>query len=397
MVLLGLKKIGGWSGLKAAVPASSLHDVSMRRPARSMRAPHPMGIGAVGLVLGVGIVLGGGTWCTDFRLLQTAMAAKNVESARRAPLIAAAVWVLVPLLLVLPGLIAVGLPTPRTAIVVHNENGAIYHEITVVPPAVEAGQGLVPAKADAAGKPMMGADGHAVLDYEMATPNMLLQFLPMGLLGLGLTALLACLMGGVAASLTAFSTVFTCDIYQAFFAKGASDKRMLAAGRWAAVGGMLLAIGAACAAMRLNSMLDAMVLVFAVVNAPLFATLLLGALWKRATGHGAFAGLIAGAAGALLHHGLALPQGRAAGYSRRMDRGAAPSFERDGAGAGDGGIRVFREPDRDGGGERVHKGAARRGTQGAGALADGAAAGERNVVEAAGERWPRRSCWRRLR
>ena len=313
MVLLGLRKIGGWGGLKAALPANSLHDLIHVSPGSFHAGAGPMGIGAVGLLLGVGLVLGGGTWCTDFRLLQTAMAAKDVESARRAPLIAAAVWVLVPLLLVLPGLIAVGLPTPRTTIAVHNENGTIYHEITVVAPAVEAGKGLVPAKADAAGRPVMGPDSQAVLDYEMATPNMLVQFLPLGLLGLGLTALLACLMGGVAASLTAFSTVFTCDIYQAFFAKGASDKRMLAAARWAAVGGMLLAIGAACAAMRLNSMLDAMVLVFAAVNAPLFATLLLGALWKRATGHGAFAGLIAGAAGALLHHGLALPKGEQPG------------------------------------------------------------------------------------
>ena len=185
-----------------------------------------------------------------------------------------------------------------------------------MPPAEEAGQGLVPAKADAATeKPVMGADGHAVLDYEMATPAMLLHFLPTGMLGLGLAALMACLMSGVAASLTAFNTVFACDIYQAFLAKGASDKQILKAGRWAAVGGMLLAIGAACAAMRFGSLLDAMVLVFAVVNAPLFATLLLGVFWKRATGHGAFAGLIAGVAGALLHHGLALPRVRSPAFT----------------------------------------------------------------------------------
>ena len=128
--------------------------------------------------------------------------------------------VFVPFVLILPGLIAVGLPTPHTTIVIRNENGAIYHEITVVPPAEEAGQGLVPAKADAATeKPLTGADGHAVLDYEMATPEMLLHFLPMGMLGLGLAALMACLMSGVAASLTAFNTVFACDIYQAFLAK----------------------------------------------------------------------------------------------------------------------------------------------------------------------------------
>jgi SSS family solute:Na+ symporter len=302
MVLLGLKRIGGWSGLKATVPANSFHP-----------GTHPMGAGVVVLAVGAGFVLGGATWCTDFRLLQAAMAAKNVEAARRGPMIAAALRVFVVIVLILPGLIAVGLPTPHTSIVIHNDNGVIYHEITVVPPAVEAGGGLVPAKADTDGKPVKGADGHAVLDYAMATPNMLLQFLPAGLLGLGLTALLACLMGGVAAGVTSFSTVFTCDIFQAFLAKNAADKRLLAVARWAAVGGMMLSFAAACAAMRFDSPLDAILLVFAVVNAPLFAALLLGAFWRRATGHGAFAGLIAGAAAALLHHGLSLPRGEQPG------------------------------------------------------------------------------------
>jgi SSS family solute:Na+ symporter len=304
VVLLGLKRAGGWSGLKAAVPAGFL-------PGAGHTGAHS--IGMVGLVLGVGIVLGGSSWCTDFRLLQTAMAAKNATAARRAPLIAAAVRIFVPLLLILPGLLALGLPTPRTTIVIHNENGAIYHEITVVPPAVEAGQGMVPAKADAAGQPIKGADGKPVLDYAMAMPNTLLHFLPTGLLGLGLAALLACLMSGVAASLTASNTVFACDIYQAFLKKDASDKQILKAGRWAAVGGMVLAFAAGFAATRSNDLLDAVVLVFAVVNAPLFATLLLGALCKRATGHGAFAGLIAGMGIALLHHGSALPRGEQPG------------------------------------------------------------------------------------
>ncbi len=302
VVLLGLKRIGGWSGLKAVIPANSIH-----------AGAHSMGVSDVALVVGVGLVLGGGTWCADFRLLQAPMAAKNLEAARSAPLIAAVLRVFVPIVFVLPGLIAVGLPTPRTTIVIHNDNGTIYHEITVVPPAVEAGSGLVPAKSDADGKPVIGTDGHPALDYAMATPNMLLEFLPAGLLGLGITALLACLMSGVAAGVTSFSTVFTCDIFQAFVAKNASDKRLLAVARWAAVGAVLLAFGAACAAMRFNSLLDAMLLVFAVVNAPLLAVLLLGAFWKRATGHAAFAGLLAGAAAALLHHGLALPQGEQPG------------------------------------------------------------------------------------
>jgi SSS family solute:Na+ symporter len=311
VVLLGLKRVGGWSGLKAA--AGSLHGLPLAFSGAAHADMHPLGAGAVVLVIGVGIVLGGGTWCTDFRLLQTAMAAKNVESARRSPIIAAAVRVFVPLVVVVLGLIAVALPTPHSTIVIHNDNGVIYHEITVVSPAAEAGQGLVPAKTGTDGKPLIAADGHAQLDYAMATPNALLELLPGGLLGLGVAALLACLMSGVAASITSFSSVFTCDIFQLLFARNAADKRLLAVARWAAVGGVLLAFGAACATMRFDSVFDSLMLIFAIINAPLFAVVLLGAFWKRTTGHGAFAGLIAGAAAALLHHGLALPLGEQPG------------------------------------------------------------------------------------
>lgn len=304
VVLLGLKRAGGWSGLKASVPANLLH---------TGLGVHSMGIGTAGFLLGAGIVLGGGIWCADFRLLQTAMAAKDVASARRAPLVAAGLRVFVPLLLILPGIFALSLPTPRTTIAIHQENGAIYHEITVVPPAVEAGQGLVPAKAGPDGKPLKNADGRAVLDYVLAMPNVLLAFLPSGLLGLGLAALLACLMSGVAASIAASNTVFACDIYQAFLKKDANDRQILKAGRWAAVGGTLLAIGVGCAAMRCNDLFDAMILVFALVNVPLLAVLLPGVLCRRINGHGAFSGLLAGLAAALLHHGTALPRGEQPG------------------------------------------------------------------------------------
>jgi SSS family solute:Na+ symporter len=154
---------------------------------------------------------------------------------------------------------------------------------------------------------MLKASGQVVLDYDMATPNLLLRFLPTGLLGLGLAALLASFMGGMAACVTAFNTVFTRDIYETFLHKDAGDAHSLKVGRWAAVGCVLLSIGTALAAVQFNSILDALELVFAVVMAPLVATVLLGMFWKRATGHGAFAGLLAGTAAALLHHGLTLP------------------------------------------------------------------------------------------
>ena len=142
---------------------------------------------------------------------------------------------------------------------------------------------------------------------------MLLHFFPTGVLGLGLTALLASFMSGMAGNVTAFNTVWTYDIYQAYINKKGSDAHYLWMGRMATIGGIVLSIGAAYAVTSFNNIMDALQLVFALVNAPLFATFLLGMFWKRTTGHGAFTGLVAGTAGALVHHGLTLPLGDAAG------------------------------------------------------------------------------------
>jgi SSS family solute:Na+ symporter len=300
IVFLGLRSVGGWSGLKANVPAASMH--------AWQGSGSPLGIEMVGLGLGMGFVLAAASFCMDQRLVQTALAAKDVESARKTPLIAALPRLLLPFLLVLPGLIAIALPTPHTTTEERIENGSIFRNTTVVRPEAEAGLGLVPAKVDpATGKPMLKASGQAVLDYDMATPNLLLRFLPTGLLGLGLAALLASFMGGMAACVTAFNTVFTRDIYEAFLHEDGGDEHSLAVGRWAAVGCVLLSIAAVLAVFRFNSILDVLELVFAVVMAPLAATVLLGMFWKRATGHGAFVGLLAGSVAALLHHGLTLP------------------------------------------------------------------------------------------
>jgi SSS family solute:Na+ symporter len=305
LVYFGLRKIGGWAGLVAATDPQLLH------PWKGILHPaaNPMGLEIVGLAMGLGVVLGASHWCADFRVLQTAMAAKNMDAARRIPLLAAFPRMLFPLLVVLPGLIAIGLPTPRTTTEVRDENGAIYHTINVVPPAAEAGQGLVPARTDAkTGNIVKDASGQPLLDYDMATPNLLANVLPTGLLGLALTALLAGLMSGLAANITALNTVFTVDIYQAHIRKHATDPYYLKVAHWATLGGILLSLGTAFAALHFGNLLDALQLVFALVNAPLFATFFLAIFWKRATGHGAFTGLVAGVATALLHHGLTLPQ-----------------------------------------------------------------------------------------
>jgi SSS family solute:Na+ symporter len=254
-------------------------------------AENPVGVEWFGLVMGLGFVLSFGYWCTDFLVVQRAMAADSMTAARRTPLIAAVPKMLFPFLVILPGMIA---------LVLGADAGG-------------SGQGLVPAKLAAGGGPLMDSAGRVVLDYDLATPMMLVRLFPSGMLGLGLTALLASFMSGMAGNVTAFNTVWTYDIYQSHIRRGASDAHYLWMGRAATVGGILLAVGAAYVAGAFNNIMDLLQLVFAFVNAPLFATFALGMFWRRTTGHGAFTGLLAGTIGAAVHHGLTLPAGVHAG------------------------------------------------------------------------------------
>jgi SSS family solute:Na+ symporter len=147
----------------------------------------------------------------------------------------------------------------------------------------------------------------------MVIPAMLARYLPPGMLGLGFTALMASFMSGMAGNVTAFNTVWTYDIYQTHFAPGRPDAHYLRMGRLATVFGVIVSVGAAYLAAQFNNIMNLLQLVFAFVNAPLFATFLLGMFWRRANGHGSFAGLVMGTAAAALHHGLTLPAGEAAG------------------------------------------------------------------------------------
>jgi len=241
-------------------------------------------------VAGLGFVLSFGYWCTDFLVVQRAMAADSMTAARRTPLIAAVPKMLFPFLVILPGMIAL-----------------------VLGGAGGSGQGLVPAKLAADGAPLLDGAGRAVLDYDLATPMMLVHLFPSGMLGLGVTALLASFMSGMAGNVTAFNTVWTYDIYQSHIRRGASDAHYLWMGRIATVGGVVLALGAAYVAGAFNNIMDLLQLVFAFVNAPLFATFALGMFWRRSTGHGAFGGLLAGTLAAAVHHGLTLPAGTQVG------------------------------------------------------------------------------------
>jgi SSS family solute:Na+ symporter len=293
LVWLGLRNVGGWSGLKHTLGPSYTHSWIGLGNAHTNR----LGVEWFGLVMGLGFVLSFGYWCTDFLVVQRAMAADSMLSARRTPLIAAFPKMLFPFLVILPGLIAIALPTP--ALQAANGNTAVV---------ASAGKGLIPPKVDpTTGHVMLDKDGKPVLDYDLAIPNMLLYYFPTGMLGLGLTALLASFMSGMAGNVTAFNTVWTYDIYQSYIRPGASDAHYLWMGRMATVWGIALSVGAAYVAVRFNNIMDMLQLVFAFVNAPLFATFLLGMFWKRATGHGAFVGLLSGTVAAAIHHALTLP------------------------------------------------------------------------------------------
>jgi SSS family solute:Na+ symporter len=303
LVWIGLRNVGGWEGIKRTLPSNMTHSWQGMAHAST----NTLGVEWVGLAMGLGFVLSFGYWCTDFLVIQRAMAADSEVSARRVPLIAAIPKMFFPFLVILPGLIAITvtshMATPHTAVfATKTANGH------AIPLDEQHPHGIIPQKTDAiTGLPVLDTNGNPVYNYDLAIPVMLLHFFPTGILGLGLTALLASFMSGMAGNVTAFNTVWTYDIYQAYINKKGTDAHYLWMGRMATIGGVALSIGAAYAVTNFNNIMDALQLVFSIVNAPLFATFLLGMFWKRTTGHGAFTGLISGTVAALLHHGLTIP------------------------------------------------------------------------------------------
>jgi SSS family solute:Na+ symporter len=287
LVYLGLKSVGGWDGLvtKLGVVATDPANPAGRALApgawteswahMGSAGANPMGVEWFGMVMGLGFVLSFGYWCTDFLVVQRAMAANSMSAARRTPLIAAIPKMLFPALVILPGMIAIAM---------HYQTGTFLPK-----------------------------DANGVIDYNMTVPCMLARFLPTGLLGVGITALMASFMSGMAGNVTAFNTVWTYDLYQSYIMPGQPDSHYLKMGHFITVAGIIISIGCAYVARSFNNIMDMLQLVFGFVNAPLFATFLLGMFWKRATGHAAFLGLISGTLAAALHHGLTLPIGAVVG------------------------------------------------------------------------------------
>ena len=255
LAFLAAAKAGGWEGIKTRLPEAFTHSWSYV----GNSSQNPMGVESFGLIMGLGFVLSFGYWCTDFLVVQRAMAANSMSAARRTPLVAAFPKMIMPFIVILPGIAALALMNMNIGYTLPMKDGAY--------------------------------------DYDLALTTLMAKFYPTGILGVGLTALMASFMSGMAGNVTAFNTVFTYDIYQGYIRPQASDAHYLTVGRWTTVVGVALSIGAAYGATLFNNIMDFLQLVFSFVNAPLFATFMLGMFWKRATGNGAFFGLLSRHAG----------------------------------------------------------------------------------------------------
>jgi len=255
LAILGLKAVGGLTGLETGVPNPSYAHTW----ANIWRgSDNPLGVNWFGLVFGLGFVLSFGYWCTDFLVVQRALAAKDMSAAQRTPLIATVPKMFFPLLVILPGLVAIALDPHLTQLL----------------------------------------DGR----YDNALPALLGKFYPSGLLGIGLTALLASFMSGMAGNVTAFNTVWTYDIYQTHINPGKADHHYLTMGRIATVVAVLGGIATAFIVLRFNNLMDYLQLLFSFFNAPFFAIFLLGMFWKRTSPNAAFTGLLTGIASAITHY-----------------------------------------------------------------------------------------------
>jgi SSS family solute:Na+ symporter len=261
--ILGLIEAGGWTQLKANI-AVNMHSAQYTHLWSTLGhfKDNPMGINWVGIVFGLGAIISFGYWTTDFLVVQRVLSAHNLRAAKMAPVIGAAFKMAVPLIVILPGLLALGLMS-------HGQPA--YH--------------LVPADV---------AKHTGQASYDQVLPLMLIRYCGPGLLGLGITALVAGFMSGMAGNVSAFSTVWTYDLYGAYINKRAADKHYVLMGRWSTVIGMLVSVGTAYLVMNAASIMDYVQALFSFFIAPLFGTVILGMLWKRATAAGGFWGLLAG-------------------------------------------------------------------------------------------------------
>jgi solute:Na+ symporter, SSS family len=260
--ILGLYEAGGWSNLKVLIAQRASEQYVHLWSTLGTFSGNPMGINWVGIVFGLGAVISMGYWTTDFLVVQRILAAKDIRSAEMAPIIGAGLKMAVPLIVILPGLLGLAvLPMKLTG-----ESGAV-----------------------AAG----------LHSYNDVLPLMLARYCGPGLLGLGITALIAGFMSGMAGNVSAFTTVWTYDLYRPFINSKGTDHHYVNMGRWTTVIGVLVSVGTAYLVMQFASIMDYVQALFSFFIAPLFGTVVLGMLWKRATGPAGFWGLLCGTASSI--------------------------------------------------------------------------------------------------
>lgn len=270
LAILAVSRAGGWSGIVSRIPENLTHTWSSLGSATE----NPMGVDAFALIVGLGFTLSFGYWCTNFLVVQRAMAADSMSAARRTPLVATFPKMFMPFVVILPGIAALALSRMN-----------VGYDMPVNPNTHQE-------------------------DYNLVLTTLMSKFYPSGMLGIGLTALMASFMSGMAGNVSAFNTVWTYDIYQSYIRRQAPDSHYLWMGRAATVAGVALSILTAYVAMAFNNIMDILQLVFSVVNAPLFATFILGMFWRRATGNGAFLGLLSGTIGATMMLCLTVAEGK---------------------------------------------------------------------------------------
>ncbi|MDR3378150.1 MAG: sodium:solute symporter family protein [Verrucomicrobiae bacterium] len=364
VVYLGMKDVGGWHHMTEKLQAVAQNPAALDlkaagthyaanawtsawQPLLAGSSNNPMGVDIFAMVFGLGFVLSFGYWCTNFLVVQRAMAAKNMTAARNTPLVAAVPKMLFPFLVIVPGMIAVALtampdknyriPPPvisqaayTKAVDVVKNAGASSPDSVVTAVNTALGKKVNAAKIGAlltenAGGKLSDAElekgvynAVAEYDYDGVILSLVKKYCPPGLLGLALTALLASFMSGMAGNVTAFNTVWTYDLYQAYLMPGKSDSHYFWTGKLTTVAGILLSIGAAYFASLYANAMDVIQLVFSFVNAPLFATFLLGMFWARTTGTGAFIGLFGGIGASAIVHGLTVAEGKGGWLGQKL-------------------------------------------------------------------------------
>jgi SSS family solute:Na+ symporter len=254
--IIGLIEAGGWSGMVAKIQHNFQGDYTHLWRSIGSFTTNPMGIHWTGIVFGLGAIISMGYWTTDFLVVQRVLSAKDLRSAKMAPIIGAGFKMMVPFIVILPGLLG----------------------LAVLPGLVGESQAVA-------------TGAHS---YNEVLPLMMARYLGPGLLGLGITALIAGFMSGMAGNVSAFATVWTYDIYKPLRKKVLGDSHFVSVGRWTTILGVLVSIGTAYLVMQFASIMDYVQALFSFFIAPLFATVLIGMLWKRATSAGGFWGLLAG-------------------------------------------------------------------------------------------------------